>query len=414
MGMEELSNDLDALKTLEAEILAVKKHLESLIKQKNSLLQRGKRSAPPEDYHATTAAKRKKEDFTPIDEVAANIEVSSGKSSQNENDTTKTNENPNGTDENQKEDGWQKVQKKRVPPVFVYNVNDWVSLANTLKLLCTEEFSARNSTDNIKIQPKNADDYRNITRFLETEEIEFHTYNLDKSSVIKIVIKNLPVSTKVDAIKQELLDKGFDVSTVAQMRNKHQENIPMFMATLNKDEKTKNIYSLSTLCYCKVKIEPFKKRESLTQCHRCQRFGHTSQTCKARPKCVKCAGEHLTAECQKKENTPANCINCGGKHPANYKGCEYYKDSFQKALAQKMREKSNTKSSEMKKAISSTINFTPRLSFAKVLATNSNKNLQTEKEKTTESTQNNKKSEPNPDIQSTLKALLAVLQKLVQ
>lgn len=407
--MEELTCDSDALKTLENEIIAVKKHLDSLIKQKNSLLQRGKRSAPPEDIHALAcSAKRKKEDFPAIGEVAANIEVSTATTDQISHTEDKEKdliafENPansGDTNASKKEDNWQKVQKKRVPPVFVYNVNDWVSLANTLKLLCTEEFTARNGTEYIKIQPKNADDYRNITKFLESEEIEFHTYNLDKSSVIKIVIKNLPVSTKVDAIRQELLDKGFDVTNVTQMRNKHQENIPMFMATINKEEKTKNIYSLSTLCYCKVKIEPFKKKDSLTQCHRCQRFGHTSQTCKAKPKCVKCAGEHITSECHKKENTPASCINCGGKHPANYKGCAYYKESIQKALEQKIRDKSSAKT-PLKKVLKDNLNFTPRRSYARGLT--AIKNPQTEPPP---------KPEENPDLQNTLKALLAVLQKL--
>jgi glucan phosphorylase len=29
-------------------------------------------------------------------------------------------------------------------------------------------------------------------------------------------------------------------------------------------------------------------------------------------------------ELQKTKNTPAKCIFCGGAHPANYRGCEYY------------------------------------------------------------------------------------------
>ncbi|GFS98709.1 integrase catalytic domain-containing protein [Trichonephila clavipes] len=39
------------------------------------------------------------------------------------------------------------------------------------------------------------------------------------------------------------------------------------------------------------------------------------------PKCLKCSGGHLTAECKKSTKSPAKCANCGGPHPANFSGC---------------------------------------------------------------------------------------------
>lgn len=44
-------------------------------------------------------------------------------------------------------------------------------------------------------------------------------------------------------------------------------------------------------------------------------------------RCVKCAQAHKTSDCPKKDrNTPATCALCNGAHPANYKGCEVYKE----------------------------------------------------------------------------------------
>jgi hypothetical protein len=41
--------------------------------------------------------------------------------------------------------------------------------------------------------------------------------------------------------------------------------------------------------------------------------------------CVKYGGLHNSKECKRiYKGTPAKCALCGGKHPANYKGCEYY------------------------------------------------------------------------------------------
>ena len=39
---------------------------------------------------------------------------------------------------------------------------------------------------------------------------------------------------------------------------------------------------------------------------------------------MKCGGQHSTESCKKSKATPATCALCGGDHPANYKGCEYY------------------------------------------------------------------------------------------
>nr|CAI5859449.1 unnamed protein product [Callosobruchus analis] len=42
--------------------------------------------------------------------------------------------------------------------------------------------------------------------------------------------------------------------------------------------------------------------------------------------CVKCSGSHSTSVCKKNKETPARCVLCGGDHPANYRGCEHYRN----------------------------------------------------------------------------------------
>jgi hypothetical protein len=44
-------------------------------------------------------------------------------------------------------------------------------------------------------------------------------------------------------------------------------------------------------------------------------------------RCVKCAGDHLTNHCHRKErSSDVRGVLCAGNHPANYKGCMVYKD----------------------------------------------------------------------------------------
>ncbi|KAJ3617073.1 hypothetical protein MTP99_009127 [Tenebrio molitor] len=60
------------------------------------------------------------------------------------------------------------------------------------------------------------------------------------------------------------------------------------------------------------------------QCHRCQKWGHATANCHARPRCLKCAEEHLTRECPIGRTHTPRCANCSGTHTANNIECPVY------------------------------------------------------------------------------------------
>ena len=57
------------------------------------------------------------------------------------------------------------------------------------------------------------------------------------------------------------------------------------------------------------------------QCYNCQGFRHGAKDCKGKPKCVRCAGDHISADCPRTEDLEIKCINCGLNHAASYGGC---------------------------------------------------------------------------------------------
>ena len=69
------------------------------------------------------------------------------------------------------------------------------------------------------------------------------------------------------------------------------------------------------------------------RCYKCQHYGHKAITCKQKEKCPICAGKHNTKNCDKIWKEPqaifkrsdTECANCGGEHPASYRGCPKYK-----------------------------------------------------------------------------------------
>lgn len=56
----------------------------------------------------------------------------------------------------------------------------------------------------------------------------------------------------------------------------------------------------------------------ITQCFNCQMFGHGSSRCKVKTFCAKCAGNHLTADCNELQE---KCANCNGPHKAMSQNC---------------------------------------------------------------------------------------------
>ena len=94
------------------------------------------------------------------------------------------------------------------------------------------------------------------------------------------------------------------------------------MLTFDRKQNINEIYKINNILGLRVKIEPLRRKSTLIpQCKRCQMYGHTQKYCNRQEKCVKCAGKHLTRNCNMSRNEVPKCVNCGGDHPASYRGC---------------------------------------------------------------------------------------------
>uniref|UniRef100_A0A2A4J3A5 Pre-C2HC domain-containing protein n=1 Tax=Heliothis virescens TaxID=7102 RepID=A0A2A4J3A5_HELVI len=85
------------------------------------------------------------------------------------------------------------------------------------------------------------------------------------------------------------------------------------------------IFSIRSVCNLSgISIEKPVRSGIVTQCHRCQLWGHSQSNCFAQPRCVKCTGDHGTADCPRpKDRTlctePPSCVLCGNS--GHHRGC---------------------------------------------------------------------------------------------
>uniref|UniRef100_T1JDD0 CCHC-type domain-containing protein n=1 Tax=Strigamia maritima TaxID=126957 RepID=T1JDD0_STRMM len=83
------------------------------------------------------------------------------------------------------------------------------------------------------------------------------------------------------------------------------------------------------------------------RCFKCQKFGHTQQSCRFSPACDNCGGaDHIANICT--ASSPS-CVNCRGAHPASSRQCPTY--TFEKRI-QEYKVSNNVSYFEAKKSLS--------------------------------------------------------------
>ncbi|KAG8232632.1 hypothetical protein J437_LFUL012479 [Ladona fulva] len=164
------------------------------------------------------------------------------------------------------------------------------------------------------------------------------TQKLDVPSLRKLdfVVRDLPASTPVEVIKEDLINEEIPVIDVAQIFTTRptakgiissnpgpfkKRPCPLFKIALDHSVNKEKRTNLAHLIGLKIRITDYVKPKLPVQCFRCQQLGYTKNYCNFQPNCVKCGGPHLSRECKKIPTDPPNCYLCKEKHTANYKGC---------------------------------------------------------------------------------------------
>lgn len=209
----------------------------------------------------------------------------------------------------------------KIPPVILRNKEKYLHVARLTNETGINIVKAKTLVDGIALHPLTELDYRKLVRLFIHQKLQYHTYQLPSEKQLHVVIKGIPEPIETEEIKNDLESKGFHPENIIRMRSRRDKRpLHMVLATLPRSEK--EIYKIKEVLSLIVTVEEQRNTERYGQCHRCQRFGHSQNRCTADPKCVKCAGSHLTSECGKDTTTPAKCVNCGENHPASYRGCK--------------------------------------------------------------------------------------------
>lgn len=215
----------------------------------------------------------------------------------------------------------------RPPPIMVSNITDFQKFNEQLKNLAKKKFLIKILNKGAyKVSTFDSEDYRNITKSLNSNKQDWHSYENKQIRPIKVMIKKLHHSNSPENIVIDLQSQGYKaIEAVNKLNWKTKEPLDMFRVSFDASEDIKKIYEIQGVLNTIVEVEPVRQQKILPQCKNCQSFGHTKNYCNKQPRCVKCAGKHSTIECTKEIIRP-KCCNCGESHPATYRGCVVAKE----------------------------------------------------------------------------------------
>lgn len=132
-----------------------------------------------------------------------------------------------------------------------------------------------------------------------------------------------PVGIPEDKLHDALVEKGFAPHMVIRMKRRRGGGT-ICLVLIKICKEFKGIHDLTEMFDLEISVEPLRPRPGVGQCHRCQLYEHGHSRCSAPVRCMACREAHFAQECRRPKSELVTCANCGGDHPASYRGCSRY------------------------------------------------------------------------------------------
>jgi len=217
-------------------------------------------------------------------------------------------------------------ERSNKTPIFISGVSDTRSFLAWLRAFCPGGPMAQLKGEKLMVVPSNADGFTAAVSALRSlhgkDGVCFHTFTLRGDRCARLLVKNLGRDMPASVVREELESLNISVQGVTQLRSgrrdldtaKDRLPTPHFIVSVARGHEVSKVRSLTELRRLRVSVESYFAPKGPLQCKRCQR------NCGYAPRCVACGGSYLCGGCCTPREQP-QCCDCGGTHPANYRGC---------------------------------------------------------------------------------------------
>jgi hypothetical protein len=234
-----------------------------------------------------------------------------------------------------------KITAKPPKPIYVTS-SSFAGVKNSLtslKLSKAPDFKIVGKQ--IKVLAHSKDDKKKIQEKMTQSQQAHFTFTEPEDRHLQFILYGHHVNN-AEELKEELVASQIPASKVTKV-NRSNEN-PIFLVSFEKKSlislrTLQNVHSkLNNLIVRWAKFQPSQRRP--TQCHRCQRYGHSANNCALPFRCVKCLETHEPGKCARttREGQPS-CVNCGTEgHASNSTTCPAYLKHVEAITARKQKD----------------------------------------------------------------------------
>lgn len=300
--------------------------------------------------------------------------------------------NTSNEKQNKDEEKQNKTKYYKPPPILVENLNVNELLKSTKnKNIDNNDIKIKHNKTKSTIYCKKLVDQKQIMTIMTEEGKEAHSFTPTEEKPVSVVLSGIQGSLTAQDVHEDITNRYEDIKIIKVLTletptsRENMKKLDKFIVQFAPGTTRQQIYQIRGILSQVPKWEDLKKR-LVTQCRRCQRFGHAASNCAHFYRCVKCTRKHQPGECQKLNTEDPDCVNCGKTgHPANYTQCpEYIK--FAEARATQIQENAEKAMKKTKRppVFFTSKPYTPGVSFANM--------VQNDK---TQTRNNNTQSTPN-------------------
>jgi hypothetical protein len=168
------------------------------------------------------------------------------------------------------------LTKADYPPIVLTSE---VNLLSLQKDCCDWEFF-RNTASGTRITTKSVAGYKAIQNLLRQRGLPFLTFYTKGDKMVKAVIRHVPNNTSSEDIIVALQELGYEVISVKQMTKPPSPkggvthlSLPLLLITLVRNQKSLDVFKISSLCNIIVKVEAYQSKGGLTQCYNWPHLG---------------------------------------------------------------------------------------------------------------------------------------------
>lgn len=215
--------------------------------------------------------------------------------------------------------------RQATPPPIVLVGRDNGKLVEALDQVTSGNFWIKNTANTVVLHTQNMQDYESAIRMLNNNHWPFHTYSAKGKKTHAFVLRGLTKNhTEPDILKFIKDNSNVDAEKVFKMRTQH---APLFLVITGPSWTTSKLQKvLPRILRTAVTWENRRSANPITQCRRCQTWGHSMGNCTRPNRCSKCAEKHPITDCT--HTGPPKCANCGEQHRAFSRECPVYKSKL--------------------------------------------------------------------------------------